>query len=166
MWDWHDQVKDLFRFFVNPNKSKLGTGKRESSLDELEAVSTHTGSDDGGNGGNKRAYTTSQLVGLIAGPLLFVLTLIFFNPADLSSEGVAITAATIWIAIWWMTEAVPIPVTSLLPLVLFPVTEGLEMGETASAYGDENIFLFMGGFMIALTMEKWNLHRRIALTII
>lgn len=165
MWVWHDQVKDLFRFFVNPNKSKLGTGKHESSMGELEAVSTHTGDGDGG-GGNKRAYSTSQLIGLIAGPLLFVLTLIFFNPEGLSSEGVAITAGTIWIAIWWMTEAVPIPVTSLLPLVLFPITEGLDIKATASAYGDENIFLFMGGFMIALTMEKWNLHRRIALTII
>src|SRR5699024_900524 len=55
---------------------------------------------------------------------------------------------------------------SLLPLVLFPMTNGLEMDLTASSYGDETIFLFMGGFMIALAMEKWNLHRRIAITII
>src|SRR5699024_1423170 len=108
MWDWHDQVKDLFRFFVNPNKSKLGTGQNDDSLsmDELEAVSTHTGHD--GGGGSGRSYTTSQLVGLIVGPLLFILTLILFKPAGLSPEGVAITAGTIWIAVWWMTEAVPI----------------------------------------------------------
>src|SRR5699024_7617630 len=74
--------------------------------------------------------------------------------------------STVWISTWWITEAVPIPVTSLLPLVLFPITGGLEIGDTASSYGDETIFLFMGGFMIALAMEKWNLHRRIALTII
>ena len=71
-----------------------------------------------------------------------------------------------WIATWWITEAIPIPVTSLLPLVLFPLSGGMEVKTTASAYGDETIFLFMGGFMIALAMEKWNLHRRIALTII
>lgn len=71
-----------------------------------------------------------------------------------------------WIATWWITEALPIPVTSLMPLVLFPMTLGLDVKETASAYGDENIFLFMGGFIIALAMEKWNLHRRIALGII
>src|SRR5699024_5583040 len=112
------------------------------------------------------SYSTAQKVGLFLGPLLFILTLLFFQPADLSKEGVAILASTLWIATWWMTEALPIPVTSLLPLVLFPLTNGLEMGETASAYGDQNIFLFMGGFMIALAMEKWNLHRRIAIAII
>lgn len=84
----------------------------------------------------------------------------------MSKEGVAVLASTIWIATWWITEALPIPVTSLLPIVLFPLTQGLEINETASAYGDETVFLFMGGFMIALAMEKWNLHRRIALTII
>src|SRR5699024_3486580 len=149
------------------NKSKMASGKSEKTMDDLENVSTSkSGGSDNNGGGNKRVYGPAQLIGLIAGPLLFLITLLFFKPADLSAQGVAITAATILIAIWWMTEAVPIPVTSLLPLVLFPVTEGLEMGDTASAYGDENIFLFMGGFMIALAMEKWDLHRRIALTII
>src|SRR5699024_5595936 len=62
--------------------------------------------------------------------------------------------------------ALPIPVTSLLPLILFPLTNGLDIKTTASQYGDETVFLFMGGFMIALAMEKWNLHRRIALWII
>src|SRR5699024_12167957 len=60
----------------------------------------------------------------------------------------------------------PIPATSLLPIVLCPLTNSLELSETTSAYGSGTIFLFMGGFMIALAMEKWNLHRRIALTII
>src|SRR5699024_178366 len=119
-----------------------------------------------GNNGQRPSYTQIQLLGLIFGPLLFVITLLFFRPVDLSAEGVAILASTIWIATWWITEAVPIPVTSLLPLVLFPLTQGLDVKVTASSYGDETIFLFMGGFMIALTMEKWNLHRRIALTII
>ena len=128
MWEWHDQVKDIFRFFVSPNKSKMASGKSEKTMDDLENVSTSkSGGSDNNGGGNKRVYGPAQLIGLIAGPLLFLITLLFFKPADLSAQGVAITAATIWIAIWWMTEAVPIPVTSLLPLVLFPVTEGLEM---------------------------------------
>src|SRR5699024_10448065 len=108
----------------------------------------------------------ARIIGLYLGPILFFVTLFFFKPDGLSTEGTAIAASTIWIAVWWITEAVPIPVTSLLPLVLFPLTGGLAAGDTASAYGSETIFLFMGGFMIALTMEKWNLHRRIALTII
>src|SRR5699024_1925346 len=121
---------------------------------------------DGGDGKTPRTYKTGQLIGLILGPFLFIAILLFFKPEGLSSEGVAVLASTLWIAVWWITEAVPIPVTSLLPLVLFPLSQGLDIDATASSYGDETIFLFMGGFMIALAMEKWNLHRRIALTII
>lgn len=158
LWVLHDEVKDLFRFFVNPSGSKIGTGKKKGNPNRKTS--------GGGNDFGRPSYKKSQLIGLILGPVLFVLTLLFFNPADLSAEGVAILASTIWIATWWITEAVPIPVTSLLPLVLFPLTQGLDVKATASSYGDETIFLFMGGFMIALAMEKWNLHRRIALTII
>ncbi|MER1990437.1 MAG: DASS family sodium-coupled anion symporter, partial [Solibacillus isronensis] len=100
------------------------------------------------------------------GPRLFILTLFFFQPEGLSTEARGVLASTIWIATWWITEAIPIPATSLLPLVLFPLTNSLDMKVTASSYGDETIFLFMGGFIIALAMEKWNLHRRIAISII
>ena len=97
---------------------------------------------------------------------MFIITLLTFSPEGLTSEGRAILASTIWIAIWWMTEAIPIPATSLLPIILFPLTGGLDIGATTSSYGDNTVFLFMGGFMIALAMEKWDLHRRIALHII
>ncbi|MCG3086538.1 SLC13 family permease [Sporosarcina cyprini] len=157
MWDMHDQVKDLFRFFFHPNSSEMASGGGGGQP---------IGVNNEGGGREPRSYSPAQLIGLILGPLLFFLTLLFFHPADLSPEGVAILASTLWIATWWITEAIPIPVTSLLPLVLFPLSGGLEVKSTASAYGDETIFLFMGGFMIALAMEKWNLHRRIALTII
>ena len=120
----------------------------------------------GGGGDYKRSYTTAQLIGLILGPLLFILTLLFFNPEGLSTEARGVLASTLWIATWWITEAIPIPATSLLPLVLFPLTNSLDIKTTASSYGDETIFLFMGGFIIALAMEKWNLHRRIAISII
>src|SRR5699024_3122071 len=143
---------------TKPNKSKIATVQQNGSY--------KTNQNGNGSNGQPPSYNQVQLIGLVFGPLLFVITLLFFRPADLSAEGLAILASTLWIAVWWITEAVPIPVTSLLPLVLFPITNGLEMDLTASSYGDETIFLFMGGFIIALAMEKWNLHRRIAITII
>ncbi|MFC5605160.1 SLC13 family permease [Sporosarcina koreensis] len=157
LWDMHDQVKDLFRFFFRPDSSEMASGGGGGQK---------VGVGNEGGGRDPRSYSPAQLIGLVLGPLLFFLTLLFFKPEGLSPEGVAILASTMWIATWWITEAIPIPVTSLLPLVLFPLSGGMEVKSTASAYGDETIFLFMGGFMIALAMEKWNLHRRIALTII
>lgn len=154
----HDQVKDMFTFFIKPNSSKVVS----------KGVTGKSGNENSGNGGGytPRSYTTAQMIGLFLGPLLFVLTLLFFQPEGLSTEARGVLASTIWIATWWITEAIPIPATSLLPLVLFPLTNSLDMKVTASSYGDETIFLFMGGFIIALAMEKWNLHRRIAISII
>nr|WP_316047125.1 SLC13 family permease [Planococcus glaciei] len=84
----------------------------------------------------------------------------------MSTTAVTVLAVVAWIAAWWVTEAMPIPVTSLLPLLLFPLLGVMETGAVSANYGDPLIFLFAGSFMIALSMEKWNLHKRIALSII
>lgn len=154
MWEKHDQAKDTFKLFAKPTsaiKDDRDRAEDAGSYDERK---------------KKRSYNTPQLIGLFLGPILFVLTLLFVNPDGMPPEAKAILASTIWIATWWITEAIPIPATSLLPIILFPMTGGLDVNATTSSYGNDTIFLFMGGFMIALTMEKWNLHRRIALTII
>lgn len=151
LWKLHHQAKDLFMF------SSSHSGSSAQSYSESETANQ---SDP------DPSYDKRKGIGLLLGPLLFLATLLFFRPEGLSQEGLAILASTIWIATWWITEAIPIPATSLLPLILFPLTGGLSGDLTASSYGDNTIFLFMGGFLIALAMQKWNLHKRIALFII
>lgn len=87
-------------------------------------------------------------------------------PNDLSQSGFNLLAITLWMAIWWVTETVPISVTALLPIVLFPLLEVLSIGETTQQYGHKYVFLYIGGFILAIGIERWNLHKRIALQII
>ena len=105
-------------------------------------------------------------IGLFLGPLVFFLVKFFYNPEGLSNEGLSILASTLWVAIWWITEAVPIYVTALIPIILFPLSGGLELKQTTAAYGHKFVFLFVGGFILAIAIEKWKLHKRIALNII
>ena len=106
-----------------------------------------------------------DLISLLAGALLFVLMLAI-NPFHVSHEAKLVLAVAALMVLWWVTEAIPMPVVAMLPLILFPLMGIASIKETSASYGDNIIFLFLGGFMIGLAIEKWNLHTRIALFII
>lgn len=106
-----------------------------------------------------------QRLGFILGAAVFVLILALPAPASLGGPGWRTAAVGTLMAIWWMTEAIPIPATALLPLALFPILGVLDMPSAAAPYANELIFLFMGGFLLAAAMEKWGLHKRVALGI-
>jgi solute carrier family 13 (sodium-dependent dicarboxylate transporter), member 2/3/5 len=105
-------------------------------------------------------------IGLVLGPATFVLVLLLPAPGGMGFEAWRTVAVGLLMAIWWITEAIPIPATSLLPLALFPLLDVGSIDAAATPYANPIIFLFLGGFMIAQAMQRWNLHRRIALRII
>jgi sodium-dependent dicarboxylate transporter 2/3/5 len=118
-----------------------------------------------GRNDNSGMYN-KRWVGLLLGPILALVILIFFN-LDPTNPLVTRTAAiAVLMAVWWITEAIPIAATALLPVVCFPIFGIMSGKEVAPIYFNDIIFLFIGGFIIALAMQKWQLHRRIALKII
>ena len=111
-------------------------------------------------------YSLRQWIGLFGGPVLLVAMLLWPAPEGMEVAAWRTAAVGVLMAVWWVTEALPIAATALLPLVLFPLLGARPIDEAAPPYANPLIFLFMGGFMLALAMERWGLHRRIALGII
>ncbi|MEO0181220.1 MAG: SLC13 family permease [candidate division WOR-3 bacterium] len=104
----------------------------------------------------------AKRIGFVAGPLLFAVVLSLPIPG-LPPHGRKVLALASWMAVWWMTEAVPIPATSLLPLALLPLMGVVKLTEAALAYADPVVFLFLGGFIIARGLEVYGLHERMAM---
>lgn len=122
LWKQHYRIKELFQF-----SSYM---KKKESLKEVEDNSIEEEKTNNNDPNFKPTYTKARLIGLILGPALFLVTLLFFQPSDLSSQGVATLAITLWIATWWITEAIPIPATALLPIILFPSFGALGSGRS------------------------------------
>jgi sodium-dependent dicarboxylate transporter 2/3/5 len=108
----------------------------------------------------------SKKTGLIVGIVAAILILIFGNLDESNPQLTRMAAIAVLMAIWWITETIPLAATSLIPLIMFPFLGILNFDEIASSYINSIIFLFIGGFMIAIAMEEWDLHKRIALKII
>ena len=108
---------------------------------------------------------TIRLLALAGGLAVFFIMLALPAPSGLEPVGWRTAAVATLMAIWWMTEALPIPATAMLPLVLFPVLGILDMPAAAAPYANEVIFLFLGGFILAAGMPRWGLHKRLALAI-
>ena len=114
-----------------------------------------------------RQPETYQLVGRILGPLVFAAMFATEGVQDvMPDEAWRVAAVGLWMAIWWATEAIPVPVTAFLPLVLFEPLGISSLRDAAAPYANPTIYLFLGGFMMALAIERWNLHRRISLAIL
>ncbi|MDX1482030.1 MAG: DASS family sodium-coupled anion symporter [Woeseiaceae bacterium] len=110
---------------------------------------------------------TYQVVGRVLGPLLFVIMLGTESVQDVMSlQAWRVAAIGLWMAVWWSTEAIPVPVTAFMPLVLFEPMGIASFRDAAAPYANPTIYLYLGGFMMALAIERWNLHRRISLAIL
>jgi len=119
-----------------------------------------------GGGGFEAGGGARSRVGLILGPALFALLLLLPAPSGMTPAAWRTAATGILMAVWWITEAIPIPVTALAPLVVFPLLGVASIGGAAAPYANPVIFLFLGGFLIAAALQRCGLHRRMALTII
>ncbi|NLC20489.1 MAG: DASS family sodium-coupled anion symporter [Halomonadaceae bacterium] len=105
-------------------------------------------------------------IGFWLGPLWLLMTLVLPAPAGMTEAAWACAGLALLLATWWATEAIPIPATSLLPIILIPALGIGGLGSVTSNYGNPVIFLFLGGFLLGIGMQRWNLHQRIALRVL
>jgi sodium-dependent dicarboxylate transporter 2/3/5 len=115
---------------------------------------------------NHEGRSRHQRIGLFLGPLLALAMLLSDTPDGLSEAGWMTASIGVLMATWWATEAVPIAATALLPIVVFPLLGIASIQDTVPPYANKVIFLFLGGFIVAYAMQRWNLHRRIALGVL
>ncbi len=113
----------------------------------------------------QKSWTEVKLIGLILGIAVFVI-LYFLNPFEINEAANNTAAIAMLMVCWWMFEAIPLGATSLIPIILFPVLGVIDGKTIASTYFNSTIMLYLGGFFIAIAMEKWQLHRRISLKIL
>jgi sodium-dependent dicarboxylate transporter 2/3/5 len=111
-------------------------------------------------------FSIRNIIGYLIGPLIFIAVATFGNLSPGKPEVTYTLAIAILMAIWWITEIIPLAATALLPVVLFPLFGVMNGKDVSSSYFNHVIFLFIGGFLVALAMQKWNLHKRIALKIL
>lgn len=181
LWQMHDETKNLFLFNPKPlleNLKKknliLSESRQENDIKPAdETTDAHADhqqqpeSDSGGGDEEKpREYTRRQKIGLVVGPLLFFTILFMPTPSGMAANAQKMAAVALLMACWWMCESIPIPATSLLPIALFPPMGIMHIKQATAPYSSHLIYLFMGGFIIALSMQRWNLHRRVAMNII
>lgn len=115
---------------------------------------------------NRTGQSYRQIAAIILGLSLFAVTSLLPPPENMSPTAWHVAGIAALMALWWITEALPIPVTALVPIVAFPLSGISSLNDAAAPYASPLIFLFLGGFLLALGLERWNLHRRIALTIL
>lgn len=108
----------------------------------------------------------SRLIGLVTGLIFFLIPQLMTAPGGMSDPAWQVSGIALLLAAWWATEVLPIPITSLLPLLLFPALGIMDMGQAAMPYARPTIFLLLGGFIIATALARWNLHRRLALNVL
>jgi len=181
LWAMHDDTKSLFAFTPKAMKRLLAFNVKAIDLRDTEhaidlademtaAPAEHTNrvqSSPGGiEEGEPREYTNRQKIGLVLGPILFVLMLLLPTPTGMQPVAQKMAAVALLMATWWMCESITIPATSLLPIALFPLLGIMKTQAATAPYASHLIFLFLGGFIIALSMQRWELHRRIAMNIV
>ena len=112
---------------------------------------------------NGTKVSVRRLVAMLSGPLLYVMCAWGLDMEPAQSK---VVGAVLWMLVWWVTEVIPMAITALIPIILFPLAGVMTMEDICLTYSNRFVFLFLGGFLIALAMEKWNLHRRIAMRVI